>query len=133
MTFIAPQACLDSAATSCPNDAPGGLAGEDAFVKKWVPAILHSQGYKANGVLIITFALSAAGTQPGTVPKPDTPVPTGALVLSRFAARGKTISTTYDPYSVLRTIEDLLGYQPLALAKTAKSFAATALASGRPR
>ena len=127
LTFIAPQACLDSSARNCPNSAPSGLAGEDAFLKKWVPAIIHSPSYKHDGVLILTFALSPAGTQPGTTPKPDTPVPTGTLVLSRFAARGKTISTIYDPYSVLRTIEDLLGYQPLALARTAKSFAASTL------
>jgi hypothetical protein len=37
LTFISPQACRDSSARSCPNSAPSGLAGEDAFLKKWVP------------------------------------------------------------------------------------------------
>jgi hypothetical protein len=48
-------------------------------------------------------------------------------VLSRYARRGKTIAGSYGPYSVLRTIEQLLAYTPLAHAKSAPSFAAAAL------
>ena len=52
---------------------------------------------------------------------------TGALVLSRYAHRGKTITTAYTPYSLLRSVEDILGYTPLAKAKHAASFAQAAL------
>ncbi len=55
------------------------------------------------------------------------PVRTGALILSPLAAKGRTLSGAYGPYSVLRTIEDLLGYTPLVHAKSAHSFAKTAL------
>ncbi len=48
-------------------------------------------------------------------------------LLSRFAARGKVISTTYDPYSLLRAVEDLFGFTPLAHAAKGKSFVAEAL------
>jgi cytoskeletal protein RodZ len=55
------------------------------------------------------------------------PVRTGALIISRFAKRGKTLSATYGPYSLLRSLEDLFGYTPLANAAKAKSFVETAL------
>jgi hypothetical protein len=129
LAYIAPGACLDVAvqAATCPDGQPGGLAGENLFLKHWVPKILHSPAYKRDGVLIITFAAAIPGSQPGPAPSPDTSVPTGALVLSRYAARGATITATSDAYSILRSIEDLLGYKPLGMAKSAKSIVASAL------
>jgi phosphatidylinositol-3-phosphatase len=118
--FIAPRACDDAFVATCADGKPAGLAGEDAFLKDWVPRILGSAAYKRDGVLIITFALTGAGASGG-------PAPTGTLVLSPFARRSKTISTTYNPYSLLRTVEDLFGYAPLAHAKRASSFAAQVL------
>ena len=114
-SFLAPGACEDAAVATCPDGQPAGLAGEDAFLRKWVPAILKSAAYKKDGVLIVTFALTGA-TAPGG------PVPTGALVLSRYAKAGKIVSATYNPYSVLRSVEDLLGYKLLAHATSARSF-----------
>lgn len=119
-SFLAPGACEDAAVATCPDGQPAGLAGEDAFLHKWVPAILQSAAYKKDGVLIITFALTGA-TAPGG------PVPTGALVLSRYAKAGKIVSATYNPYSVLRSVEDLLGYKPLARATSARSFVSAVL------
>lgn len=122
--FIAPGACEDALAKTCPDGRPGGLAAEDAFLKQWVPRILASAAYKSDGVLIIAFALAGTGAAGG-------PAPTGALVLSRYATAGKTISTTYNAYSVLRSTEDLLGYTPLVRASSAQSFVTSAL-SGAP-
>jgi hypothetical protein len=85
-----------------------------------VPKILRSPAYRKDGVLIISFALTPA---PGSSAAAAPGAPTGALVLSRHAARGKTVSAAYDAYSVLRTTEDLLGLKPLAKAATAHSFA----------
>ena len=119
-SFLAPGACEDAAVATCPDGQPAGLAGEDAFLRKWVPAILKSAAYKKDGVLIVTFALTGA-TAPGG------PVPTGALVLSRYAKAGKIVSATYNPYSVLRSVEDLLGYKLLAHATSARSFVSAVL------
>jgi phosphatidylinositol-3-phosphatase len=119
-SFIAPGSCEDGSAQSCPDGKPAGLAGEDAFLRQWVPRIEHSATYKHDGAIVIVFALSGAAPGGG-------PTPTGALVLSPFATRGKRISSVLNPYSILRGTEDLLGYQPLAHAKDAKSFVATAL------
>jgi hypothetical protein len=119
-SFISPGACDDASATVCPDGKPAGIAGEDAFLRQWAPRIMESPAYKKDGMLVIVFALAG-------VPASAGPTPTGALVLSPFAARGKTVSTVLDPYSVLRTIEDELGYTALGHAASARSFAAKVL------
>ena len=120
-SFLAPGLCDDGSATACPGGAPAGIAGEDAYLKQWVPVIEKSAAYKKDGAIMIVFALS--GGTPG-----GSSAPTGALILSRWAARGKTISTVFNPYSVLASSEDLLGYTPLlANAASAKTFLAEAL------
>jgi phosphatidylinositol-3-phosphatase len=103
-------------AAECPVGQPVGIAAEDAFLKLWVPRILASPAYKDDGVVILAFA----GEQDR---HPGHPVRTGALVLSRYAKKGKVISTTYQPYSLLRSIEDMLGDTALAHAQAAPSFA----------
>jgi hypothetical protein len=120
-TTTAPTTSTSSAAPAgCPAGQPAGIAAENAFLRLWVPRILASPAYRHNGVVIIAFA--AAG-QPGS----GRPVRTGALLLSRYARRGKRIRRAFGPYSLLRSIEAMLGYKPLAHARTAPSFAAAAL------
>jgi len=120
--FIAPGLCGEPSAGACPDGRPTGLAGEDAFLKQVVPAILASSAYKQGGVLMIVFAKAPATDGSG-------PARTGALILSPKVKAGSTVSTRYNPYSVLRSIEDLLGYTPLVHASTAKSFANVATGS----
>ncbi len=100
-------------AYGCPAGETSGIAGEDAFLKAWVPKILASAAYRANGVLII--ALTGANGKA----RADT----GALVLSRWTPRHKRISTPYDAYSLLHSIEDMLDLTPLAKATAAPAFA----------
>ncbi|MGO9929945.1 MAG: hypothetical protein ACLPLP_28590, partial [Mycobacterium sp.] len=78
-----------------------------------------------DGVLMIVFADGKPATDASAARQ--APVRTGALILSPLAAKGRTLSAAYSPYSVLRTIEDLLDYTPLVHAKSAHSFAKTAL------
>ena len=125
--FIAPGLCEDSSQTSCPGGKPGGLAAEDAFLKQWVPAILRSPAYKHDGALIITFTISKSGASSSKVTTAATGTRAGALVLSQYTTAGRKVSTGYDPYSMLRSVEDLFGYTPLAHATQAKSFDAEAL------
>ena len=54
-----------------------------------------------------------------------------ALLCAVFAEAGGTDDTAYDPYSLLRSTEDLLGIKALAKAKDAKSYAGTVLASAK--
>ena len=120
--FIAPGACLDAAASTCPSGGPAGLEGEDAFLRTWVPHILHSNAYTHGGALIITFALPGP-SQALSASTPAGSTPVGALLLAPHAARGKIVSTTFNPYSVLKSVEQLLNYKPLGKAGSARSFA----------
>jgi hypothetical protein len=179
--FIAPGACEDAVETMCASGDPAGIAGEDAFLKQWVPKITASPAFKQNGELIIAFTppgpaavgstTSPAGsttTTPttGTTPSTTTPSPAtttatpgvttstttpaadsaptatasqaggsgplrmGALVISHYTKSGVTIATSYSPYSLLRSMEDVFGFTPLAAAAGAKSFAAATLTTG---
>ncbi|MBV8221529.1 MAG: hypothetical protein JO325_23940, partial [Solirubrobacterales bacterium] len=121
--YIAPGLCDEPSATSCAGTEPTGLTAENAFLRRWVPQILASQAYKQDGVLMIVFADANSGAGGGA----GRPVKTGALILSPLAHKGKTVSGSYGPYSVLRTIEDLLGYHELVHALNARSFANAAL------
>ncbi|MFZ0387957.1 MAG: hypothetical protein WAL22_20005, partial [Solirubrobacteraceae bacterium] len=71
---------------------------------------------------VLVIAFSGVGTKTFG---PE--IRTGALVLSRWTPKGAKIATSYTPYSLLRSIEDMLRYQRLAEAATAKSFATAVL------
>ena len=59
---------------------------------------------------------------PGTPPAPATdPLHVGALLLSPFLTPGSTAPGPYNPYSILRSNEDLFGLDPLGLAGAAKT------------
>jgi hypothetical protein len=111
-----------SARAGCPAGQPVGLAAEDAFLRLWVPRILASPAYRHGGVLIIEFAGVSSTARAA---------PTGALVLSRYARRGAVVSATYTPYSLVRSVEDMLGSTPLAHARSAASFAQAVLRINR--
>jgi len=121
-SYIAPGLCVDATTLTCPDGQPGGLRAADAFLAQWVPLILQSAAYRRDGAVIIAL------TSPGAPSSAHSrPVQVGALVLSRFAKAGATSRAPYNPYSVLRSAEDLLGFTPLAHAAHAASFAASAL------
>jgi phosphatidylinositol-3-phosphatase len=114
--FIAADPCDDGTASTCPVGKPTGLAATDAFLRQVVPGILGSPAYRAGGAVVIAFT-SAGGASGG-----NHPVRTGALVLSPHSKPGTTVATAYDPYSVLRTVEDVFGLTSLAKAKSAHGF-----------
>lgn len=124
-SFIAPTPCNAGTAGQCPSGVSEGAAGADAFLAAWVPKILASPAYKVGGLLIVTFSatnppVAGAPTQTGN------PLRTGALLLSSFTTPGGTDSGAYNPYSLLRSSEELFALKPLGVAAGAKtkSFAA---------
>ena len=126
-SYIAPTPCDSGAAGQCPPGAVEGAAAADAFLAKWVPQILASPAYKEDGLLIVTFG--AANPCP---PKPrrrrhlPTTLSTSGPCWSRASSRrGPPTRRAYDPYSLLRTTEDLFGLEHLGLAagEKVKSFA----------
>jgi len=129
LSFIAPNLCDDGAESPCVDGTPGGLPAADAFLARWTPRILASPAYRADGLLIVAFAgdvAPPAGAGSQSTPA-DAPVREGALLVSRFARAGTTAASVYDPYSLLRSLEDVFGLRPLAKAARAASFAPTVL------
>jgi hypothetical protein len=130
-SFIAPTLCGSGATAQCPAGGTEGPANADAFLSTWVPKILASPAYKADGLLIINFtAANPPVTTAEAVPAPTTdPLHVGALLLSQFVTPGSTDAAPYNPYSILRSNEDLFGLDPLGLAAATKtkSFAPSLL------
>lgn len=54
-SFITPNLCDDGHDSPCANGQPGGLKSVNAFLEKWIPAIMNSASYKKDGLIIITF------------------------------------------------------------------------------
>jgi hypothetical protein len=123
-SYIAPTPCNSGAAGQCPPGSVEGAAAADAFLAKWVPQILASPAYKEDGLLVVTFGAANPATSeapaPATTPADD-PLHVGTLLVSRFLSAGSTNATAYDPYSLLRTSEDLFGLEHLALADDEKT------------
>jgi hypothetical protein len=126
-SYIAPTPCDSGAAGQCVPGSVEGAAAADAFLAKWVPQVLASPAYKEDGLLIVAFGAAGAVSTEATAPAPpaEDPLRVGALLVSRFATPGGTEATSFDPYSLLRSTEDLFGLEPLGLAGGAKvkSFA----------
>jgi len=122
-SYIAPTLCNAGATGQCPVGGTEGAANADAFLSAWVPKILASPAYKADGLLIVNFASAnpPVAVAEGT-PAPTTdPLRVGALLLSPFVTPGSTDAAPYNPYSILRSNEDLFGLDPLGLAAAAKT------------
>jgi hypothetical protein len=141
-SYIVPDRCHDGNPTPCSAGAPAGLAPAEAFLKLVVPEITGSKAYKESGLLVITvdqapasgaFADSSACC--GQPLFPNAPTKTlagapsgggavGALLLSPYVKGGTTSQEPYNHFSLLRTIEDLLGVGHLGYAglSTVKSL-----------
>jgi hypothetical protein len=146
--LVVPNRCHDGREQPCSAGQPAGLAATDAFLRKWIPQLLSSAGFKQDGLLVIT-----SDDAPSTGPKADSqgccgskPGPNitnlggpskpgagggrvGALLLSRYVTAGKTVTTQYNHYSLLRTIEDLLSLDHLGYANASdvKAFGSDVL------
>jgi hypothetical protein len=129
-SFITPNLCDDGHDATCAAGGPAGYAGINSFLQTWVPKILASPAYKKDGLLLITFdeaealgtlqddtaccdeppSITSAGTQTGLAggcgPGGGR---IGMLALSPFIAPGSTTATTYNHFSMLRSIEDIFG------------------------
>jgi phosphatidylinositol-3-phosphatase len=127
-TFIVPNLCHDGHDRPCQNGEPGSLESANIFLQHWVPRIMSSPAYKADGLIVITFdeALSldasACCRQPSgpNTTKPGVNGPgggrTGAVLLSRFIKPGTVTNVPYNHYSLLRSVEDVFGVPHLGYA-----------------
>ncbi|HEY1595521.1 MAG TPA: hypothetical protein VGF74_09000 [Thermoleophilaceae bacterium] len=94
-SYIAPNLCHDGSEPTCADGSVGGTAAADAFLSQLVPQILASPAYKKNGLLEVAFS-------------------SGALLVSPLITAGSSDPAGYNPYSLLRTNEDIFGVTHLA-------------------
>jgi phosphoesterase family protein len=128
-SYISPDLCNAGVSGQCPAGAPDGAASADAFLAALVPKILASPAFKKDGLLIVSFGqTSPAPIDPATgaaATASGDPLKVGGLLLSPFLTPGSTDGVAYDPYSLLRSTEDLFGLPHLGNAEgpKVKSFA----------
>ena len=127
-TFIVPNLCHDGHDRPCINGEPGSLESANIFLAHWVPLIMNSPAYQADGLLVINFdeALTIDASACCREPSgPNTPNPgvngpgggrTGAVLLSRFIKPGTVSNVPYNHYSLLRSVEDVFGLPHLGYA-----------------
>jgi hypothetical protein len=96
------------------HDGSTSLADADAWLRTTLQPILDSKAYNDGGLIVVAFD--------GAAPQ-DTEAGggrVGALLLSPFVAPGATVEAPYDPFSLLASIEQLFGLEPLGYAKDTK-------------
>ncbi len=120
-SYVSPNLCNAGFRGTCAPGAPEGAAAADAFLAKVVPEILTSPAYRQDGLLIVSFGAAdpAPPADPAVPPTAD-PRKVGALLLSPLLAPGATDGAAYNPYSLLRSVEDLFGLSPLGNAAGTK-------------
>jgi outer membrane biosynthesis protein TonB len=119
-SYISPDLCSAGVAGQCAEGEPEGAAAADKWLEEVVPQIVESPAFKKDGLLIVTFGgvnppAPAVEGQP-TPPAPTKPLKTGALLVSQFTSAGATDPAPYNPYSLLRSTEELFGLGQLAKA-----------------
>jgi hypothetical protein len=126
-SYVSPNLCNAGISGQCAGGAPDGAAAADAFLAGLVPKILASPAYRQDGLLIVAFGQLNAAAPPDPAAAPTDPLKVGALLVSPFITGGSTDAADYNPYSLLRSIEDLFGLTPLEKAAGAKvkSFGAS--------
>ena len=132
LSFIVPDVCDDGHDYPCTNEASGAsaLADVDTFLQTWVPRIEASAAFQNDGLLAIVFDEASSSDSTACcneTPGPNSPSPgitgpgggrTGAVLISPFITPGTQVTTGYNHYGLLGSIEDLYGLPRLGMAQT---------------
>jgi phosphatidylinositol-3-phosphatase len=127
-SFITPNLCHDGHDRPCKNGEAGSLESANAFLQHWVPIIINSPAFLADGLLIINFdealsieaqacchELSGPNVDSAGVNGPGGGR-TGAVLISPFIKPGTVSRVPYNHYSLLRSVEDIFGLPHLGYA-----------------
>lgn len=131
LSYITPDLCDDGHDATCADGTrKGGLAQVDAFLQVWVPRILSSPAFKADGMLVITADESDGPTSDAGACCGETSVNTaqagitgagggviGALVISRWTDPGTWSTTPYNHYALLASLEEIFRLPKLGFAQ----------------
>jgi hypothetical protein len=118
--FITPDTCNDGHDAPCANGAPGGLTSANTWLATEVPKILNSPAFTTqNSLLLITFdengfsdlagccGVLAGGGATTTAAALGGHI--GLVAIGSGVPAGRVVTTPYDHWSGLRTVEDALG------------------------
>jgi hypothetical protein len=105
--FIVPNECEDGHDNCKPQG--NGVAQFDAFLAKEVPMIEHSQVFGSDGVLIITFDEGTSNQGPGSSKQFSGGGNVAFAVISPSLVQPGVYASSYNHYSLLRTLEDGFG------------------------
>jgi len=134
--YLAPDLCNSGFRGQCPEGSPDGAAAADAWMEKTAGEILASPAYKKDGLLIVSFGAADPAAAEELAAVGADPLKVGALLVSPLLTAGGTDGAVYDPYSLLRSVDELFGLSPLGEAEGAKvhsfapAFVATETAAG---
>ena len=118
LAYITPNVCNDGHDSPCKDGRPGGLVSADQWLRTWVPKILASPAFKADGMLVITVDEGEGDSSAccNTPASPNSAKPggsgpgggrVGTLVIGSRTRPGSTNGTPYNHYSLLCGLEDL--------------------------
>jgi hypothetical protein len=145
LSYITPDLCHDGHDRRCADGGPGGLRAANGWLKTWVPRILSSPAFQADGMLVITADESDSVSQDSSAccgeragpnaPRPGIQGPgggrVGALVISPYVVPGTTSDQAYNHYSLLASIEDIFGLDRIGYARTVpRTFGHDVFAAG---
>jgi hypothetical protein len=134
--YVAPDLCNSGFRGQCSEGSPDGAAAADAWLEKTAGEILASPAYKKDGLLIVSFGTADPSAAEELAAAGADPLKVGALLVSPLLTAGGTDGAPYDPYSLLRSVDELFGLSPLGEAEGAKvrsfasAFVATETAAG---
>lgn len=131
LSYITPDLCSDGHDSPCKDGRPGGLAAFDAWAREYVPMILDSPAFRRDGMLVITAdesdgvradSSACCGERSVNVDRAGIDGPgggrIGALVISPYTRGGTSSDRTYNHYSLLKTLDRLIGARPIGYART---------------
>ncbi|MGN6202123.1 MAG: alkaline phosphatase family protein [Solirubrobacterales bacterium] len=130
-SYLAPSPCNTGFRGQCPEGTADGPAAADAWLEKTSREVLAAPAYKQDGLLIVSFgALDPAAAETVAAEGAD-PLKVGALLVSPLLTPNGTDGTAYNPYSLLRSTDELFGLAPLgdANGKKVRSFASAFVAT----
>jgi hypothetical protein len=147
-SFITPNLCDDGHDYPCANETSptsSSVGDINQWLSTWVPLITSSAAYRQDGLLEITFDEAEDPTLDTTACCGETPGPAansggnglsgpgggrvGAVLLSPFITPRTVVTTDYNHYSSLASIEKLFGLSRLGEAKGVPTFDKTIFTS----
>jgi len=126
LSVVVPNLCNDGHDDPCAGlnvsgTHDGGGGAVEPWLSRYVPLILRSPAFQQDGMLVVTFDEAENGDASACCDEPRGPNVqepgqtgpgggrVGAVVVSPLVAGGRVSDVAYNHYSLLRTVEDLLG------------------------